>query len=150
MLITFLISQQNNIRRIRRCIENICTQYGERIILPDGREYYGFPKPQALATASEEDLRACNLGYRAKYVHQAALDVADGRINLSEIQSMSYKKAREALQEIYGVGGKVADCSCLSPCTSWISFRWIPIYVRYWISITKEASLTAAIKGCVV
>ena len=58
MLITFLISQQNNIRRIRRCIENICTQYGERIILPDGREYYGFPKPQALATASEEDRHA--------------------------------------------------------------------------------------------
>lgn len=113
MLITFLISQQNNIRRIRRCIENICTQYGERIILPDGREYYGFPKPQALAAASEEDLRACNLGYRAKYVHQAALDVADGRIDLSGIQSMSYKKAREALLEIYGVGGKVADCICL-------------------------------------
>ena len=113
MLITFLISQQNNIRRIRRCIENICTQYGERIILPDGREYYGFPEPQALAAASEEDLRACNLGYRAKYVHQAALDVADGRIDLSGIQSMSYKKAREALLEIYGVGGKVADCICL-------------------------------------
>ena len=78
-----------------------------------GREYYGFPKPQALATASEEDLRACNLGYRAKYIHQAALDVADGQINLSEIQSMPYKKAREALMEIYGVGGKVADCICL-------------------------------------
>ena len=58
-------------------------------------------------------LRACNLGYRAKYIHQAALDVADGQINLSEIQSMSYKKAREALMEIYGVGGKVADCICL-------------------------------------
>ena len=41
------------------------------------------------------------------------LDVADGQIDLSEIQSMPYKKAREALMEIYGVGGKVADCICL-------------------------------------
>lgn len=113
MLITFLISQQNNIRRIRRCIENICEQYGEKINLPDGRQYYGFPEPQALAAASEEELRACNLGYRAKYVHQAALGVAQGQIDLQKILSMPYKKAKKALMEIYGVGEKVADCICL-------------------------------------
>lgn len=113
MIVSFLISQQNNIVRIRRCIENICTRFGEEKMTWDGRTYYAFPTPESLALASEEELRDCNLGYRAKYVGRTARAVAAGEISLEEIRIMPYKKAREQLLTLYGVGEKVADCICL-------------------------------------
>lgn len=113
MIISFLISQQNNIIRIRRCIENISRRYGEKKCTGDGREYYAFPLPEALAAAKEEELRECNLGYRAKYVLQSAKSVVRGEINLEKLRSMKYKDAKEELLNLYGVGEKVADCICL-------------------------------------
>ena len=74
MIVSFLISQQNNIPRIRRCISNICERYGERRQGSRGRVYYTFPGPEALASASEEELRDCNLGYRSRYVKENSPD----------------------------------------------------------------------------
>lgn len=113
MIITFLISQQNNIPRIRRCIENICCRYGRLCRTPEGREYCGFPKPEALAGASEQELLECNLGYRGKYVLDTAARIADGRFSLEELQKMDKAKAQEKLTELYGVGKKVAACAAL-------------------------------------
>ena len=113
MIITFLISQQNNITRIKRCIENISREFGEKKISSNGVEYYAFPTPQALSQASEEQLKACNLGYRAKYVLDTARKTACGEISLDEIRNMKYKDARQELLKLYGVGEKVADCICL-------------------------------------
>ena len=113
MIISFLISQQNNIVRIRRCIQNICEKYGEKKLTADGTVYYAFPTPQVLAQATEEELFACNLGYRSKYVLRTAQDAAEGRINIEEIQNLPYALAREELLKLYGVGVKVADCICL-------------------------------------
>lgn len=117
MLISFLISQQNHIARIRRCIGNICERYGKAACaekeLEPGEKLYGFPSPDALAQASEEELRDCNLGYRAKYVSRAAKAVAEGNCSLEKIKTMSYPEAKAALLELYGVGEKVADCICL-------------------------------------
>lgn len=113
MLISFLISQQNNITRIRRCIDNICRRYGEEKTAVNGKKYYAFPTPQALSLATEEELKACNLGYRAKYVLRAAKAVSEGEISLEKIMDMKYKKAKKELLAFYGVGEKVADCICL-------------------------------------
>ena len=113
MIISFLISQQNNIVRIRRCIQNICETYGEKKVTEQGREYYAFPTPQALARATEEELFACNLGYRSKYVLRAAQEAAAGKIDFDRITGLSYEEAREELLKLYGVGIKVADCICL-------------------------------------
>lgn len=113
MIITFLISQQNNITRIRRCIQNICQNYGERKVSSNGVEYDAFPTPHALAQATEQELKDCNLGYRAKYVLDAARKVDQGEISLERIYGMKYKDAREELLKLYGVGEKVADCICL-------------------------------------
>lgn len=113
MIVTFLISQQNNIVRIRRCIQNICEAYGEERTDGRGRLYYGFPKPEALARLDEDTLKACNLGYRSKYVVRAARSVVSGEIDLEAVRRMSYKKAREELLKLFGVGEKVADCICL-------------------------------------
>ena len=130
MIISFLISQQNHIARIRRCIENICRRYGKALqpegnlsetMIPAGggakvrsaMGLYAFPTPEELARATEEELRECNLGYRAKYVLRAAWDVASGRISLEKISEMDYPEAKEELLKLYGAGDKVADCICL-------------------------------------
>lgn len=113
MIVSFLISQQNNIVRIRKCIENICERYGEKKLSFEGKEYYAFPTPERLSAASEKELRECNLGYRAKYVLEAAKAVSEERFSLEKVQDMTYRKAKTALRELYGVGEKVADCICL-------------------------------------
>lgn len=113
MIVSFLISQQNNIVRIRRCIENICAEYGEKLESDSGQTYRAFPTPQALADIPEDALMACNLGYRSKYVVRTARSVADGECDLETIRRLPYPRAREELLKLYGVGEKVADCICL-------------------------------------
>lgn len=113
MIVSFLISQQNNIVRIRRCIENICSGYGEKLTNAQGEEYHAFPTPQALAALKEDALMACNLGYRSKYVVRTARNVVDGECNLETIGRLPYPEAREELLKLFGVGEKVADCICL-------------------------------------
>ncbi len=113
MIISFIVSQQNNLRRIRKCIETLCQRYGEEKRLEDGRKYYLFPTPEALAKASVEELYACNLGYRSKYIHKTSGSVAFGEIDLEAIKQMDYKEAMKELCRLNGVGEKVANCICL-------------------------------------
>lgn len=113
MIVTFLISQQNTIARIRRCVQNICEKYGEECFTPDGISYYAFPKPQALANASEAELRACNLGYRSKYVLRTAQSIISGEVSLDAVRTMTYDDARAELLKLYGIGEKVSACICL-------------------------------------
>lgn len=113
MIASFLISQQNNIVRIRRCIHNICESYGEERTNFRGEKYYTFPAPEVLARLPEDELKKCNLGYRSKYVVRTARSIANGKIDLEAVKKMPYKKAREELLKLFGVGEKVADCICL-------------------------------------
>lgn len=113
MLVSFLISQQNNIVRIRRCIQNICEKYGERCLNGRGEVYYGFPDPEAFEGLPEDALKECNLGYRSKYVVRAAKSVLSGEVDLEKVADMPYQKAKEELLKLFGVGEKVADCICL-------------------------------------
>lgn len=113
MIVSFLISQQNNIVRIRRCIQNICEAYGEKCENARGEIYYAFPNPEALCGLPDDALKECNLGYRSKYVVRAAQSVISKEVDLEEISGMSYKRAKEELLKLFGVGEKVADCICL-------------------------------------
>ncbi|MDE5864010.1 MAG: 8-oxoguanine DNA glycosylase, partial [Lachnospiraceae bacterium] len=113
VIVSFLISQQNNITRIRRCVNNICESYGEEKINDYGGIYYTFPKPETLAVLKEDDLKECNLGYRSKYVVRTARSVVSGEADLNRISGMSYEEAKEELLKLYGVGEKVAECICL-------------------------------------
>lgn len=113
MIVSFLISQQNHITRICRCINNICEQYGEKKESAEGIAYYAFPTPEALADLSEDALMECNLGYRSKYVVRSARSVVSGEVDLNALYGMKYAEAREELLRLYGVGAKVADCICL-------------------------------------
>lgn len=113
VIVSFLISQQNHIGRIRRCIENICYRYGEQMEDVQGEKYYAFPRPEALAVLGDDDLKACNLGYRSKYVVRTAQSIASGEIDLEAVSRMAYQDARDELLKLFGVGEKVADCICL-------------------------------------
>lgn len=113
MIVSFLISQQNNIVRIRRCIENICKQYGEERVNVYGEIYHTFPGPETLAVLEEDALKECNLGYRSKYVVRTAKSIVSKEVKLEEIRNMPYKQAKEELLKLFGVGEKVADCICL-------------------------------------
>lgn len=108
MIISFIISQQNNIKRIRKCINTVCEAYGTRC---DG--FYDFPTPEQLAAATEEELRAYGLGYRSRYLTETARMVAAGEVSLERVRRMKYQDAREELLKLPGIGVKVADCICL-------------------------------------
>lgn len=113
MIISFIISQQNNIRRIRKCIDFLCSRYGEERQTGTGKKYYDFPRPEALADASLEDLCACGLGYRSRYVHDTAVSVLKGEVNLEALKRMEHEEAKAELLKLCGVGVKVAECVCL-------------------------------------
>ena len=113
MIISFIISSQNNIKRIRKCIDLLCKKYGEEKQTEAGKHYYTFPTPKALAAASLEDLYACNLGYRSKYVQKTAQSIVSGEVKLDVIRKMDYKAAMAELCKLSGVGYKVANCICL-------------------------------------
>lgn len=108
-LCSFIISQNNNISRIKGIIARLCQCFGDPI--PGGG--YSFPEAERLCGLSPEDLEPLRCGFRAAYILSAAQLVAKGEINLSKIQLMPLPEAREQLMRIKGVGPKVAECALL-------------------------------------
>lgn len=106
-LISFIISQNNNVKRISGIIERLCQAYGE----PLGGGY-DFPAPEALARCCEQDFADCGAGYRAPYIAGASRMVTEG-FDLDGLSGLPYEQAREQLQKLPGVGPKVADCVAL-------------------------------------
>ena len=108
-LISFILSQRKSIPAIRGCVEALCTRFGRA--LPCGMR--GFPSPQKLARATEAELRACGLGYRAPYVIAAARRIAGGEADLHAWADLEDAALLEALCALPGVGVKVASCVML-------------------------------------
>lgn len=113
MIITFILSQQNNIPRIKGLIRAISREYGEKMETKEGKPYDAFPVPERLAAATEEELRALKLGYRSRYICGTARMAASGEVDLEQVKKMDYPEARAELMKLPGIGGKVADCICL-------------------------------------
>lgn len=107
--ISFIISQNNNITRIKGIIDRLCRRCGERI----GEDVFAFPTPQAMTELSIEDYNEIGCGYRSQYLKSAAENVLSGSIDLEAIGKLSTEKARCELLKIFGVGPKVADCILL-------------------------------------
>ncbi len=132
VLISFIISQNNNISRIKKIVNNICGKWGEYI-----GEGYAFPTPGALAQAEEAELVQCGAGYRADYIMQAARSVDSGRLDLDALKRMDYSSAREILLAQKGIGPKVADCILLFglhhlqafPVDTWIKKAMCSLYM---------------------
>lgn len=106
---TFLISQNNNIPKIRLSVERLCAALGE----PMSDSCFAFPSPARVADAPQPVLRDAALGYRAAYLQATARRVADGELGLNDLGAVPFDRAREALLDLPGVGDKVADCVLL-------------------------------------
>ena len=111
-LCSFIISQNNNIPRIKGIINSLCRLHGERLEFECG-ERYGFPSAEKLAGLDAEDLAPIRCGYRAEYIIRAARDIAAGKVNLENLAHDTPDAARAALKKLHGVGNKVADCAVL-------------------------------------
>ena len=134
MIVSFIISQRNNIPRIMKSIDALCEKLGEKIVFDYEEEHligYSFPGPEVLAKA---DLSEFKFGYREKYIWQTAEDVLTGKFELSVLQTAVAKGAspeegKEMLKKLHGVGEKVASCIqlfglhqlSLFPIDTWIA-----------------------------
>lgn len=108
-LCSFIISQNNNIPRIRKIIEALCREYGEQIT-----GGWAFPTPDALARAGKDAIFSLGAGFRASYIWEAACKIASGAFSLDQVQSaQTYEEARELLCSLRGVGPKVSACALL-------------------------------------
>ena len=111
-LCSFIISQNNNIPRIKKIIKTLCQKFGDEFIF-NGKTFYSFPTPNQLYLAGVDEIFDCKTGFRAKYLYDAASKVVSGEINLDEIDEADTQKAMEILMKIKGVGPKVASCVLL-------------------------------------
>ena len=107
-LISFIISANNNIKRIKKNIDMICRAAGKKI----GEDLYTFPTPEELAKLSIDDLRELGLGYRAPYIVNTTKQILGG-FSLEKIDELHYADAKKNLMGLSGVGPKVADCILL-------------------------------------
>lgn len=112
-LISFIISANNNIPRIKGIIERISKKYGKEIKW-NGKTYYTFPTPEELCKASVKDLRLLGLGFRDIRVYKTTKMVNEKIIDLKMLEKMQdVNELREELLKFPGVGPKVADCILL-------------------------------------
>ena len=112
-LISFIISANNNIPRIKGIIERISKKYGKEIKW-NNKSYYTFPSPEELSKASIKDLRLLGLGFRDTRVYETTKMVKEKQIDLEKLEEIEHiNKLREELLKFPGVGPKVADCIML-------------------------------------
>lgn len=108
-LCTFIISQNNNIKRIKGIVQRLCENFGEEI----GENTFAFPTAERLALLSPDDLAPLRAGFRNRYLIDASQKVASGEVDLEMCKTADYEQARRELMKITGVGVKVADCTLL-------------------------------------
>jgi N-glycosylase/DNA lyase len=113
-LASFILSSTKQIVQIRQIVSVLCERFGEPIpAAPQYAPAFGFPSPARLARATEAELRACKMGFRAPYLLETARAVTEGRIDLERLRELSVEIAREELLKLPGVGRKIADCVLL-------------------------------------
>lgn len=111
-IFSFVCASNTNIPMIRRMLGTLSRKYGEKIAV-EGAEFHAFPSAKALDIATEAELRACGLGYRARAIKAAARAITSGALNLEQMKKVSYDEAKAELLKIYGIGNKIADCILL-------------------------------------
>ena len=129
-IISFIISANNNIPRIKGIIDRISESYGKEIRF-EGKSYYTFPTVYELSKASVNDLRKLGLGFRDVRVYETTKLIKENKVNLEDLsKEKDFNKVRDTLLTLPGVGPKVADCILLfSSLKRWEAFP-IDVWVR--------------------
>jgi N-glycosylase/DNA lyase len=113
-LASFICSSSKQIVQIEQIVELLCRRFGEPVARANSMEpIHAFPSAERLADASEAELRACKMGFRAPYLFNTARKLAAGELDLSKLGELPLEEARMALMNLPGVGVKVADCVLL-------------------------------------
>ena len=129
-IISFIISANNNIPRIKGIIERISKKYGKKIIWHN-KEYYTFPNEKELSMANVQDLRKLGLGFRDIRVYNTTRKIMKKEVNLDELKKeKDTKKVRDILLSLDGVGPKVADCILLFSDLKRLDVFPIDVWVR--------------------
>ena len=124
-LCSFIISQNNNIPRIKGIVERLCATFGENL----GNGDFSFPSAERLACLEPDDLAPLRAGFRNKYIIDAARKVAGGEVDLKKMLTCDMDEARAELKKIKGVGAKVAECTLLYGCGRVEAFP-VDVWVR--------------------
>src|ERR1022692_3074746 len=116
-LASFIMSSTKQIVQIRQIITLLCECYGEPLaVAPACPPAFAFPSPARLARATETELRACKMGFRAPYLLATARLIASGQCDLTRLHALPIETARAELMQLPGVGQKIADCVLLFAC----------------------------------
>ena len=111
-LISFIVSSNSNIPKIKSNLENISKKFGKKIKFQN-QEFFLFPNPKKLAKISINEITSCGVGYRAKFIKEAAKIIDKKEIDFDYLKKCDYQDAKENICQIPGVGNKVADCVLL-------------------------------------
>jgi N-glycosylase/DNA lyase len=146
-LFSFICSSNNNIGRITKMVEFLCS-HGTLIGEIEGQKYYEFPTIAQLSTIAENTLREAGFGYRARFIVQTAKQLSEYTKEwLYNLRSSTREEAQKNLMTLMGVGQKVADCVCLF---SLDKLDIVPVDTHIWSiaqkhmpSIKKSRTLTS-------
>lgn len=145
MLISFIISSNNRIPMIQKAIDNLSREFGKYIGEYNGKEYYAFPTPEELSSVSQEQIRACQTGFRDKYIKSTADEVANNNDDVYRYSELNTEECRKELLKFNGVGPKVCDCIALFgmqkydtfPVDVWVKRVMQEFYVEEDMSLPK-------------
>jgi N-glycosylase/DNA lyase len=127
-LVAYICSANSNIETIHLNMERLSDTFGHAVAL-NGHRRNTFPMPIDLAEAGEMELRKLKLGFRAPYVHRAAVAVVERRLDLDHLVNAPYEEAKVELMALRGIGDKIADCIALMSLEKMQAFP-IDVWVR--------------------
>ncbi|MGY5150503.1 MAG: DNA-3-methyladenine glycosylase 2 [Candidatus Nitrosopumilus sp. bin_68KS] len=134
-LISFIISSNSNIQKIKISLEKLSKKFGNKIEYKN-QEFFLFPKAEKLARASIDGIVSCGVGYRAKFIKEASKMILSKKIDFEYLKNCNYQETKEIIRIIPGVGNKVADCVMLFSLEKLEAFpldRWmIRILEKYY------------------
>lgn len=128
-IISFIISANNNIPRIKGIIERLSKSYGRKIVY-NNKEYFTFPTPEELRNVTVEDFRNLGSGFRDIRLYETTHMILEKQVDLKKLEKLPTKLAREELLRLSGVGPKVADCILLFSTLKRFDVFPIDVWVR--------------------
>jgi N-glycosylase/DNA lyase len=148
-MISFIISSNSNIQKIKNSLEKITKKFGKKITI-ENKDFFLFPEPEKIAKASIDEIKACGVGYRAPFIKEAAKMVVSKKINFEYLEKCDYEEVKKNICLVPGIGNKVADCIMLFslnkleafPLDTWI----IKILEKYYSNEFKIETKTITIK----
>lgn len=140
MYISYIISQNNNVKRISSTINKISEKYGEKVEF-NNKTYYLFPKMSDMINLTKDDLKEFNLGFRDEYVYNALTVLKENPFYLEELDMLNTEDALKSLMKIKGIGLKVASCILMFGYARFDTFpidTWVKKYVSEKLGIKDD------------